>query len=396
LTGSERAHCARSSARCRRQGAITRGAAPGDGSDGRSRHSGSLAIGPGSGQSCGRIAPAWGFALSWFAALLLAAIVGFAIQKGGLCTVLAIREVIEQRRATRLLAFLLCVVVVAALVHPLRWLGLLDGTPVVHHAPAVAALAGGMLFGIGAVVNGTCAFGSIAHLGRGETSFLLLLPGLAAGYLAAEWLPGRLQPRPFASLLPLSQPELPALAVVAGAAALVIAAVLRLWRERQHAPVNVQRLLREPWPAAAAAVLIGIAAGLLYGAHGPWAYTDGVQRAVDAVRGTQLAADAADLALFASLFLALITGSLAGAAAQRTLQARRPRARQMARSLAGGALMGAGGSMIPGANDALIFYAMPDLALHAWTACVFMCVAIGRTLMFTRHVAITRRRRRQA
>lgn len=337
--------------------------------------------------------PCEGSALSWSAAaLLLAAVAGFAIQKGGLCAVLAVRELIDERRASRFLAFLLCVAVVAAVVHPLRWLGLLDGPPAVHYAPAAAMLAGGMLFGIGAVVNGTCAFGSIAHLGRGETAFLALLPGLAAGYVAAERLPASLQPQPLATVPPLAQPELPALLIVVTATCVALAALLRLWRRRRPAAGVAQRLLRDRWPAPAAAALIGVASGVLYGAYGSWAYTEGLHRALHGMTSGRPATAVFDMALFA----ALLAGSVAGAAAQRTLRLRRPGLRQAVRSCIGGALMGAGAILIPGGNDALILHDMPDSALHAWLAYVVMCVAIGRALVFADQLTAFRRRRSQA
>ena len=49
--------------------------------------------------------------------------------------------------------------------------------------------------------------------------------------------------------------------------------------------------------------------------------------------------------------------------------------------LFGGALMGFGGSMVPGGNDNLILVGLPGLQPHAWVAIVAMALAITAGLL---------------
>jgi uncharacterized membrane protein YedE/YeeE len=271
-------------------------------------------------------------------ALALAAVVGFAIQKGGLCAVRAVREVLDERKVRRFLAFFVCIAVIVALTGPMRWAGALAAEPVLQFQLATATIIGAAVFGIGAVVNGTCAFGSIAHLGRGETSFLARLPGLAAGFLSAERSGPPARPTPLDAPHALAAPTTWALTAVGAALAAALLALWRLWQERSPAFGSWARLSRERWPPQAAAALIGVAGAFLYGTHGSWAYTEGLHRAC-------LMAERIEAALLdVGVFAALLVGSAAGAALQRALILRPPTLRQMIRSFFGGALMGFGGA----------------------------------------------------
>jgi uncharacterized protein len=305
--------------------------------------------------------------------LALAAIVGFAVQKGGLCAVLAVREVLDERRAGRFIAFFVGVAVVVVISTPLRWAGALPAEPAQRYRIAVTGLTGAALFGIGAVVNGTCAFGSIAHLGRGETSFLAMPAGLAIGFFIADLLPPAVLPVTLAEAHPLAVLTPLSLTVVGVAAAAVCIAGVRLWQGRERGPGRWSRLVRQRWPTTAAVGLIGLAAVLLYGTFGAWVYTEGLHRALSGVLG-----DCGQAALFdIGLFAAILGGSALGAACERTLALRRPVLRQMLRSLLGGTLMGVGVVLVPGGNDGLILQAMPDLAAHGWAGYGVMVAAIA-------------------
>lgn len=112
--------------------------------------------------------------------LMLVFMAGYATQRGSTCAVSAAQEIVLERRATRLAGFFLCVFVSLGLMATAHLFGLpqmqrLDG-------PSVGGLAalGGGLFGIGAYLNGRCAFGTIAKLGSGEMTRIGTLTGFFA------------------------------------------------------------------------------------------------------------------------------------------------------------------------------------------------------------------------
>ena len=105
-------------------------------------------------------------------AVLCAGLMGYAIQSGATCTVYAVSELIEKRRASRIVALLEAGLWVAA---TLIIAALLQMTPVRAAAFELSRLTilGGILLGLGAYVNGACVFGSVARVGSGEIGFLI-------------------------------------------------------------------------------------------------------------------------------------------------------------------------------------------------------------------------------
>ena len=97
---------------------------------------------------------------------------------------MGVEEWIERRSARHMLAYLRCSVWVVAVAVPLVWLDP-DAHLAPNLAPSLAALFGGLLFGIGATVNGGCAYGTINGLGAGDLSFSTTLLGMVAGFWLA-------------------------------------------------------------------------------------------------------------------------------------------------------------------------------------------------------------------
>ena len=103
-------------------------------------------------------------------AALCVGLMGFAVQRGATCTVAAVDEVLNKRRAHRLMAMLeaslwvaggLALAQLAHLAHPA---GSMPGGYPINPWTVV----GGALLGLGAWVNGACVFGAVARLGSGE------------------------------------------------------------------------------------------------------------------------------------------------------------------------------------------------------------------------------------
>src|SRR5688572_32958996 len=95
---------------------------------------------------------------------LLGFVLGFALNHGSICTVIATRELVSARRPARFIALVECAVW-AALVY-----AILGTSPTMQQgwSPLAYLVPAAMLFGIGTYVNGACVFGSVGHFGNGD------------------------------------------------------------------------------------------------------------------------------------------------------------------------------------------------------------------------------------
>ena len=93
---------------------------------------------------------------------VLAFVLGFALNHGSICTVIATTELIAERRPARSIALVECAVW-AALVY-----AILEQSPTMQQgwSPLPYLVPGALLFGIGTYVNGACVFGSVGHFGN--------------------------------------------------------------------------------------------------------------------------------------------------------------------------------------------------------------------------------------
>jgi uncharacterized membrane protein YedE/YeeE len=299
----------------------------------------------------------------------LAGLVGFAVAHGGICAVRAINDLLDGRGGALFLAFLKCSAWVAAITLPLNWIMVPGG----HFAPgyplAWPVAAGGFLFGVGAALNGGCAFSTVSHLGAGDFGQVFALLGLGLGFaLHGLWI-GPLVPP--AALLPpdaLARPEAWSLALLAAA---------WLWAAREASR------LRRPAPDTGAdrmMAVVALASGALYVLHGPWVYTAGLaQGAAWAAR-----VGPAPSALLPLLFAGTLAGAVLAAWKRGRLRPRRPEPRPAMLGLVGGVLMGVGAALVPGGNDALILHALPALLPHAAMAYAALVAGAACTLALLR------------
>lgn len=295
-------------------------------------------------------------------ALLAAALMGAALQRGATCLVVAVDEVMQRRRLSRLLAIVAAAGCVSASLLLLRDLGV-PAMPPAGRALGIAVLAGSVAMGLGAVVNGACAFGTVARLGSGEWAYAATPVGFFAGCTLVRAL-GWHAAMPVDAAAPLF--ALPAGSgwVAAGLATAGCAALL----------------LRRRFDGLAATVAIGWTFAVLLVAGGAWAYTDLL---AELAQGMQ-----AGVGWRIALAAALLAGSLL--AGCRAWRAQWPPRRQWLRCGGGGALMGLGGSLVPGGNDGLLLLAMPLGWPYAWAAFVAMVAAIAAGLAGRRTVKAAR------
>ena len=295
----------------------------------------------------------------WALAGLCVALMGFAIQRGATCTVAAIDEVVNKRRATRL----------ASLLEASAWVA--GGLLVVQHlqgkAPAsggyalgAGTVAGAVLLGLGAYVNRACVFGAIARLGSGEWAYVATPLGFYLGCLSLRALLRDVEARPLSEGSAL-------LAAPAGLAWLFVAFVF--WR-------GFGVLRARAWSAHAATIVIAITFLATLLLAGAWAYTDVLAQLASGMANNVVERTA--------LLLCLLGGALWGGRTAARWRAAWPSATAWARCLIGGVLMGWGSMLIPGSNDGLILLGLPLLWPYAWVSFAAMCATIALAMLIAR------------
>jgi hypothetical protein len=305
---------------------------------------------------------------------VLAAILGFAAHRASICTVRAVAEIMSSGTAHILLGIGKSVLWVSAITVPVFLLmpsasAGLSGWPLTG-----TALLGGLVFGVGAAVNGACAYSTLARLADGEGGMLVAAAAFALGVLLYLMLvAGGLIDRPA-----------PAPAVVGmlgwsllvGAVLLVpwgIYEVVRLWRTRPAGLAAHALVLAPQYRLSSAAMLIGIAGAAIFLIYGSTSYTVTVQQVVEGF-GDARSFPATERWL---LLLAILAGMLFSTLQRGSFRLDwRPRPIWL-RHLCGGLLMGVGVALTPGGNDALVLYGIPSLSPHALPAFLAMVAGIA-------------------
>jgi toxin CptA len=300
----------------------------------------------------------------WLLAATLAFVTGFAIARGGICAVAAVRQVVEERRWRLFLSFMECAAwaLLALIVANAMGVMAIDDWPA--HMSPVAALTGGALFGAGALINGACAFGSAGRFAAGEISFLAIPPGFLIGVVFAHRLGAD------AGAVTMTGFAITGAALTLLTAVLILFALWRVGMGFRHAP-NLSRaaakIAAPTWPPSLAMAVIALTnVGLLLMVFA-WPYT-ALLTDIGLGRSTQTA-------FRAVLVLIFLSGAFAGAALVGRFKVRVGTLREWSARFAGGTLMGLGAALIPGGNDALVLMGLPLLqpeALAAYAAMVFV------------------------
>jgi toxin CptA len=298
-------------------------------------------------------------------AMVCVALMGFAIQRGGTCMVAAVYELLTLRRRHRLVAIFEASLWVAGVLMLAQCAGLTRGVAT-GYAVSGWTVAGGVLFGLGAWLNRSCALGTVAQLGSGNWAYALTPLGYFAGCLSGGWLFPRSEPAVAAASL------LPPTAAYGLALLFLVYLALRLGRpllaalRQSHAG---RTLWRQVWSPHGATVVIGASFVALLLLTGRWAYTEAL---ADLARGNSVR-----LGLPVLLLLTLFAGAVVGGYTAGHWRPTVPSTAQAAQCFAGGAVMAWGSLMIPGGNDSLVLIGAPQLQPHAWLALVSMVLSIA-------------------
>lgn len=291
------------------------------------------------------------------ASVILALLMGFAVQRGGTCLVAALEEVVQKRRWMRLRALLETSLWVLGGFVLLRAFNRLPEVPMGYPLHWHAAL-GGALLGVGAFINGGCAFGVVARIGSGQWAWLATPPGFLAGFALADRSLGMTSAMPLA--IPVWLQQVP-IALVPLIIALLVARLGWLAWNRYNGTTATTI-----WSPHHATIVLGVAFLLLFVCVGAWAYTDIL---AELATGRFM-----ELGLRGLLLPAMFAGALLGGWSAGIWQHRWPSPRTLLRCFVGGVLMGVGSTLVPGGNDSLILFGMPLLWPNAWLAFGCMCL----------------------
>jgi uncharacterized membrane protein YedE/YeeE len=245
------------------------------------------------------------------------------------------------------------------------------------------AVLGGFLFGLGAAINGGCAYSTMARFVDGDGKMLATIAGFALGVLCFivlarwQWLPRPSPAPPFVEsvLAWVMAPALLALAFLGWATY----EGARLWRTREKGARFADLVLAPRYRLSTAALLIGLPGALLFAGYGSFGYTTTFQLVIEGALGTR----GWPPTVRWMLFIAVLAGMLLSTLQRGSFRLDwRPRQAWLA-NLGGGLLMGLGTALVPGGNDALALYNIPILspnALPAFTA-LATGVAVGLVMM---------------
>jgi hypothetical protein len=228
-----------------------------------------------------------------------------------------------------------------------------------------AAVAGGFAFGLGAAINGGCAYSTMARFIDGDGRMLAAIVGFAIGVLGfillvgSNWL-ARPAPAPamVGSLLPW------ALAFAAAFVAWALYEAVRIWRTREATTRLVDLVCAPTYRLSTAALLIGLPGALLFLIYGAFGYTATFELVVEGALGTRSWPPTVRWLLL----VAVLAGMLVSTLQRGTFRIDwRPR-RAWLLNVGGGVLMGFGTALAPGGNDAIVLYGIPTLSPYALPA----------------------------
>lgn len=316
---------------------------------------------------------------------LCVVLIGFASHRASLCNVRAVGEILQHRSAHMLWSLLRAMLWMAFLTGMLTVVLDVPTAPLLTQAALGWALLGGLLFGLGAGLNGGCSLSTVQRLVDGDTAMLMTLIGFGTGVALLSL---SLREGSGVALTTHASPwkRWPEFApwALAGLLVWVTYELRSLWRlaQSQVRPPWYRHLLAPSYHLSVAAAVLGLAGGLLYSMQGAWSYSNFLRTGIAHL----VVAHPAPQAWQSLLILALIVGMGLSGMQRGSFHLRFPQsARATLRHLAAGVFMGTGAGLVPGGNDTLLLSSLPAFSASAAVAYVAMLAGIALTLVAKGH-----------
>jgi uncharacterized protein len=319
------------------------------------------------------------------AALLLACVLaialGFAAHRASICTVRAVAEVMTARTAHMFACLGKSVLWVGAVTLPFIWLVPSSATNLTGWPFTLAAMAGGLLFGIGAGINGACAYSTMARLADGDLRMLATIGAFAFGVLAyATLIDWHWVVRPSPTPTSLGSAIIAAAVLAAILVAWALYEFVRLWRTRQPELGITKRILAVQYRLSTTALIMGVATAVLILLYGPLGYTSTFEQVIEATFGTR----PWPTTVRWILIIAILAGMVLSTVQRGTFRLDWRPQRGWLQNIGGGFLMGLGVALTPGGNDALVLYGIPSWSPHALPAYGALVIGIAAGLLLMR------------
>lgn len=281
--------------------------------------------------------------------IVIAAIIGYLAQWVGLCMVRGVNELLAGK--PNFIAAILCSGLWV-------WVALISSTYIGHSVPLHSFSTnlwfafGGLIFGLGTALNQGCGISTLSLLSRGELKMMSTIAGWVLGWiLLAKW------PIQLDALVTIKVPDfvLPSL--------IISSVLVTLW----VLAGNHQR--RKIWLGI---MTIGLLAGLLFTFEPNWP-PSALLRDVSAAAVEKSSWPTP--ARF-GLFGALAIGMMLAALQHQKFKLSVPNLTTIGVHLLAGTLMGVGGAMAMGGNDAQLILALPTLSLSSIITILSMIIGI--------------------
>ena len=122
--------------------------------------------------------------ITWLLLILLAFFMGFVANRTTLCAVRAVDEVMNKHQTKVLSSFFR--VMLWSLVISMFATLVFDESTAQEYNFTVVAMLGGLVFGLGATINGGCALHTLSRLGTGDFGMILTILGLTSGAILTK------------------------------------------------------------------------------------------------------------------------------------------------------------------------------------------------------------------
>ena len=325
--------------------------------------------------------------MTWSILILLAFILGFVANRTTLCAVKAVSDVLFLHDTKTLISFGKIMLWAFCISTLLVW-GF-DTSPIHYqnHALSYGTISGGVLLGVGAVLNGGCALHTLLRLGRGDIGMLISLIGISTSPFVYDWVQ---------STLPVigvktSVGTIPSLYLfdTNSSYKLVFTAFVILWMCIES--INLfrnfkiselkQRLVADCYQLSSASAILGISNGILFAIVGTWSYTHTLLKSITEFAYQPTEHSSAIPVLLWCLSLSLFSGIVISSYLKGKLSIQLKPNPMWANYFVGGLFMGTGALLIPGGNDTLLLSAIPGASPHAIPAYLSMLVGIAISLL---------------